>query len=632
MSAPQPDLNRDQGRSNTREFARWRPSFHLIAPHSWLNDPCGPGYDPSTGKYHVAYQWNPKDNDWGNISWGRATSSDLVSWDVDTETCLVPAESYDSKGIFTGCFLPTNLHGKQDGTLTYFYTSVSQLPIHFTLPYSPGCETLSIAVSQDSGRTWQRHSQNPILLGPPSGVSVTAWRDPYVFSWPSAPEKARGLHGGKDVLYGLISGGIRDRTPTTFLYAIERERLTEWHYLGDLINTSLNFTPSRWSGDYGKNWEVTNLVTLVDDDGESRDFLIMGTEGCMADSQCADKDQTPARERRIQRSQLWMCIKENTEPSTSSPMEYAFGGIFDSGLFYAANSFWDPVAEQQVVFGWITEEDLPDDVRKEQGWSGLISLPRIPKLQTLRRVKRARTTPRLNDITSIEAIPDGDGTYTVRTLGVGLDPRVKKLRETAKETTVDSISLGILQGSASSQPWVPMDTTRWEIEAEIAVGKNCRQVGLTIYHDSDRKFRTVLFWDPFTETFQIDRPDLSDTPFSRSNINHGPEVAPHTLFTTVNKTSDSRLFGLLSTTTETETEEPLRIRALFDGSVLEVLVNDRTIITTRIYLAGEDGRSPCADLEFYAVPLESTAQEEAPARLLHATVWDGLATSGSLHY
>ncbi|XMA16910.1 hypothetical protein WAI453_009701 [Rhynchosporium graminicola] len=39
------------------------PAFHTRAPSGWLNDPCGPAYDVTTGTYHVFYQWNPKDCD-----------------------------------------------------------------------------------------------------------------------------------------------------------------------------------------------------------------------------------------------------------------------------------------------------------------------------------------------------------------------------------------------------------------------------------------------------------------------------------------------------------------------------------------------------------------------------------------
>lgn len=84
-----------------------------------------------------------------------------------------------------------------------------------------------------------------------------------------------------------------------------------------------------------------------------------------------------------------------------------------------------------------------------------------------------------------------------------------------------------------------------------------------------------------------------------SNINNFPEKAPHTLFTT----SDPE--------TGTESEEPLRIHAYFDMSVLEIFVNDRTVISTRVYPLHEQ----CAGVRFFG---------DANTTLLRADVWDGL--------
>ncbi|KAL4984318.1 glycosyl hydrolase [Aspergillus falconensis] len=633
-----------QAKPTASAFTRWRPQFHLIAPNNWLNDPCGPGYDPCKKKYHLAYQWNPNDNEWGDICWGRATSSDLVSWEIDAEPCLAPSAPYDNKGIFTGCFQSTNLQGQQDGALIYFYTSVKSLPIHYTLPYSNGCETLSIALSRDAGHTWERHAQNPILPGPPAGLQVYGWRDPFICPWPSAPESVRRaaqqVAGQEDVMYGFISGGLVNHTPTVFVYAITRNALTEWKYIGILLDVGLNYIPSRWSGDLGVNWEVSNLVTLTNDEGTYRDFLIMGVEGCIPNS---NTNRPTARDRRIQRSQLWTCMKQNTIPDQTQTalMQPSFSGIFDSGLFYAANSFFDPVTQRQVVFGWITEEDLPDETRKEQGWSGLVSLPRMLTLQTIHRVKRARSTATLGNITSIEAVPDGQGTYTVYTLGVGLDSRVESLRRSATVFTRGNLDLSpdldeadtataMTTNTQSSGPFVPLSTMRWEVDAEIAVGRDCGRVGMVIFHDEDYTFKTILFWDPLHETFQVDRPRPSTI---NTDINHGPEVTPHTLFTYINPaatTNDST-----ASERETETEEPLRIHALFDTSVLEIFVNGRTAITTRIYhsegRAGADGPT-CVGVRFYAEGAGCDTDsggggggEEIPARLLHAAIWDGLA-------
>ncbi|KAK5686162.1 hypothetical protein LTS10_002276 [Elasticomyces elasticus] len=52
---------------NNTLFTRWRPQSHFLAPNGWMNDPCGPMYDPTRDVYHLFYQWHPQHINWGNI-------------------------------------------------------------------------------------------------------------------------------------------------------------------------------------------------------------------------------------------------------------------------------------------------------------------------------------------------------------------------------------------------------------------------------------------------------------------------------------------------------------------------------------------------------------------------------------
>jgi beta-fructofuranosidase len=47
--------------------------------------------------------------------------------------------------------------------------------------------------------------------------------------------------------------------------------------------------------------------------------------------------------------------------------------LVDHGKFYASKSFYDPISNQQIIAGWIPEDD---NQGQERGWQGLLTLPR----------------------------------------------------------------------------------------------------------------------------------------------------------------------------------------------------------------------------------------------------------------
>ncbi|KAF5024423.1 hypothetical protein F66182_3509 [Fusarium sp. NRRL 66182] len=523
---------------------RWHPSptYHLKAPRGWLNDPCAPGYDASTGTYHLSYQWNPKSCEWGDISWGHYTSQDGLTWKHNTERpILEPSQPYDKEGIFTGCFHPTGLQGEQ-GQLTLIYSSVAAVPIHWTIPYTRNCAGLSVATSNDGGKTWVKSEQNPILDGEPEGVTVTGFRDPFLSEWPALDEIR-----GETSLYGFVSGGVLNRGPTVFLYAISPTDLTQWTYLGPLVDVPAGLSPSgRWGGDFGVNWECVNFMTLHNESDECP-FLLMGTEGGVK----------PGSKDNAGQWTLWMA--GSLEKTAQGPrMKPEFSGILDHGCLYAPNSYEHPITKNRIVWGWLREEELTLDRRESKGWTGYFSIPRELFLYTADNITRALNTP-LQDVGCIRVVDDEGGSKTVQTLGIRPLPALQSLRrgEPLYWHNIDTkASMGNLFHTHSNS---------WELEATISVSPNDQSLGFWIRHDKETIQKTAVSFFPKSEALTVDRSESNQ----ELDIQKESLSGPFTLF--------------YSEHNGVEELEKLHLRIFCDGDVLEVFANDRFALSTMVY-------------------------------------------------
>ncbi|KAI5251459.1 Arabinanase/levansucrase/invertase [Aureobasidium subglaciale] len=559
--------------NNTKQdaFSKWRPLYHLIAPQGWLNDPCAPCYDASTGKYHLGFQWSPDSWDWGNIAWGAATSQDLVNWTVSDAPSIAPSPTEDPAGVFTGAISPVSLprEGSQNH-LTCFYTSAQGSNIHYTKPYERGSEALRAATSVDSGMSWQRH-QDFILPGPPEHLPVTGWRDPYMFRW-DRMDIARGYKPGSN-LYGIISGGIRDKSPTVFLYMVDEADPTKWTFVSTLLELGLQFAPTLLGGDLGVNWEVANIVTLKDQDHDEFDVLIVGVEGCkVTEEECTAISKPVTRSARSGRSQKWLCgdVKQSTQ-TVEPKMEHRFSGVLDWGMFYAANSFYDPVSEAQVVHGWVLEEDLDDELREAQGWSGFISLPRTLSMQTIKSVDPC-CIPALNQVPGFAYRDDGHGGMNVSTICCQPHPHLKTLRRGESSHLNSLASLSGLSEACDVQdkgvqlPGLP----GFELEMSMSLDTDVETIGIDIFHSIDREAYTRILLQPSESLITIERSQSRRTDVVKP-IKLDDEIAHHAFLT------------LRDSITSATKPENLEIRIFFDVSVFEVFVNSRTVLTTRVY-------------------------------------------------
>lgn len=146
----------------------WQPKIHFYAPPNWINDPNGPIY--LNGQYHLFFQSNPSGDQWGHMSWGHATSPDLVHW----KRLPVAIAEENGIAIFSGSTVEDrdNTSGlcgypgqKTPGCLVAIYTGASREK-----------QTQNIAVSRDEGTTWTKYSGNPVI-----DLGLRDFRDPKVF-------------------------------------------------------------------------------------------------------------------------------------------------------------------------------------------------------------------------------------------------------------------------------------------------------------------------------------------------------------------------------------------------------------------------------------------------------------------
>lgn len=143
---------------------QYRPALHFTPERNWMNDPNGLVYDDGT--WHLFFQHNPYGTRWGNMSWGHATSTDLVHWE---ERPVAIPQTFDESGtaiedIFSGSVVIDEQNTSGFGTadeppMVAIYTS-AYTPAH---PTHAGTQAQSLAYSTDDGQTWTKYEGNPVV-------------------------------------------------------------------------------------------------------------------------------------------------------------------------------------------------------------------------------------------------------------------------------------------------------------------------------------------------------------------------------------------------------------------------------------------------------------------------------------
>lgn len=198
----------------------YRPQIHFSPAQNWMNDPNGMVYND--GVYHLFFQHNPSGNDWGNMSWGHATSPDLIHW-TEQPVALRRDELGD---VFSGCAVidKDNAAGFGENAMVVFYTSAGEF------------QQQSMAYSLDNGKSFTRYEGNPVIAS-----TLADFRDPKVFYHDGSRQWVMCLAKGWG--YGIEFWGSSNLKSWTklseFTTTVDRCNKGQWE-CPDLVKMSLD--------------------------------------------------------------------------------------------------------------------------------------------------------------------------------------------------------------------------------------------------------------------------------------------------------------------------------------------------------------------------------------------------------
>lgn len=402
-----------------------------------------------------------------------AKSKHLVTWE-DCMPAIWNGTTHDSLGVFSGSIVSRLVAGRR--VLYLFYTSVSAVPIHWSKPYIEGCETQSVAISTDLGRTWVKDENNPLSISAPLGTATTGWRDPFVTQ---SASMSRLLNINLETNYMMISSGKRGHGPQLHLYKAQDLTSNSWKYVSTVLDVELRSPISPRSNlTWGVNFECASFFTI-----DNTDYILIGVE---------DTEENP---RHCGRSLMWMSGDFVLDDHNLPTFHIRGHGFLDSGVLYAAHVFRD--AENRLIqLGW-ADETAKNKVVQEQGWAGFLGHPR-QLFEVVRPLDdSAELWPEWN-------IDRASGTMT--TLGIRPAPQVETLRNLS------------LSGLSSLQAFKGIQSQNYEIQAKFSKLQGEEKFVFNVLQSPDSTELTQLIFDLKKHQIIVDR--------SKSSLKHLGATSP----------------------------------------------------------------------------------------------------------
>lgn len=342
--------------------------------------------------------------------------------------------------------------------------------------------------------------------------------------------------------YVTLSSGIHGSGPRIPLYIAPSNDLLNWTFLGAIDEPRENVTQGdpRQVGHIGSNWEVCNFFALDGRGYQSTGGIQGGLPTFLT---------------------LWNEGNMTARENGSVQFDVMSGGAIDNGNLYAITSFNDTKNDRRIQTGWSQEGANDNFAMRQQGLQGAFSLPKILfSMETEGVVPPSNLSQVQNSIHE----ENDNGTWTARTLGSrAVDEVVQGLRNGSRYVQVGNLSTVGKGGSAN----ILANMSR-SYELSLTINSTTGRTGVVVAASPGFEEYTTVWFDLATQTVAF------------------------------NRTHSSILEGFLNTTYEgyfepynlssTNEYEAIHMHIWVDSSLVEVNINDRFWLTSRVYPRRED--------------------------------------------
>jgi levanase/fructan beta-fructosidase len=311
---------------------QWRPAYHFSPAKNWTNDPNGLVF--LNGVYHLYNQQNPFENKWGHMSWGHATSTDLVHW-KHLPVAIPEKIDKDTTWIFSGCAVwdKNNSSGfcKNGACIIAIYTADQP---------NLKKESQYIAYSNDGGMSFTNYEKNPVI-----DLNRKDFRDPNV-TWNEQMKK-----------WLMVVALPRDNKVQFYV----SEDLKKWDHLSD-------FGPAGFPKGI---WECPTFIQLPVQGSHEKKWVLLNSFGGS----------------RKPMMQYFVGDFDGGHFKNDNPADTALA-VDDGDCFYAAIPWNNMPGDKKILIGWM----VPPGVHETFPWKGQMSIPRdlslVPTKQGLRLVQK----------------------------------------------------------------------------------------------------------------------------------------------------------------------------------------------------------------------------------------------------